>query len=48
MFYGFFNNRKSHWLTNLGKKVLGVYGVYIGSLVILNLQFKNAVPNRLN
>ena len=47
-FYNFFNSKKSHRAWNITKKILGVYSLYLGNLIVLNLQFKNAVPKRLD
>ena len=33
---------------NIFKKVVGVYGLFLGSMIVLQFQYKNAVPVRLH
>lgn len=46
-FYNFFNKKNARKM-NILKKVLGVYSLFLGSMILLQFQFKNAVPLRLN
>lgn len=47
-FQNFFNNKERRPIFNIGRKVLGVYLVFLGSMMIMNSHYEKKIPNGLN
>lgn len=47
-FQNLFNNKERKWIFNVGRKILGVYLVFLGSMVVMNSHYEKKIPNGLN
>lgn len=47
-FQNMFNNRERKPIFNIGRKVLGVYAVFLAAMMTMNSHYEKKIPNGLN
>lgn len=47
-FMNMFNNRERMRIFNYGRKILGVYAIFLGSMIAMNSTFEKSIPNGIN
>lgn len=47
-FQNFFNNKERRPVFNVGRKVLGVYLIFLASMMTMNSHYEKKIPNGLN
>ena len=47
-FQNFFNNKERHKVWNYGRKGVGIYFVFLGSMITMNSHYEKKIPNGLN
>jgi hypothetical protein len=48
LFQNIFNNRERRRVFNVGRKFLGVYAVFLGSMMVMNSHYEKKIPNGLH
>lgn len=47
-FQNIFNNKERRPIMNIGRKILGVYVIFLGSMFTMNSHYQKKIPNGLN